>query len=46
MQTEYKEVYANDKPELTKLIQEWIDKNILNIYCKSDFSELKYKQNR
>lgn len=46
MQIEYKEIYANDKPELTKLVQEWIDENILNIYCKFDFSELKYEQIR
>ena len=46
MQIEYKEIYANDKPELTELVQEWVDENILNMYCKFDFFELKYEQNR
>lgn len=46
MQTEFKEIYAKEKPELSELIQEWIDENILNICCKFDSSELKYKQNR
>lgn len=46
MQTEFKEIYTNDKPEITELVQEWIDENILNIYCKFNFSELKYEQSR
>ncbi|HJJ04474.1 MAG TPA: hypothetical protein OIM45_01100 [Clostridiaceae bacterium] len=43
MQIEYKEIYANDKPELNELVQEWIDENISNIYCKLNYFELEHK---
>ena len=43
MQIEYKEIYANDKPELTELVQEWVDENNSYIYRIWEQKDIKYK---
>lgn len=46
MKIEYKEIYAKDKEDLSELVQQWIDEDVLNICCKSGSSELEYRQDR
>lgn len=46
MQKKYEEIYADDKEDLSQLIQEWIDENVFNICCQNNRTELKCNQNR
>lgn len=44
LEREYKELYANDKEELSELIQQWIDENLLKICCKLEEDKLKCRK--
>lgn len=46
MEENIEEIYAKDKPELSELIQSWIDENIESITCNYLESVLKCNQSR
>lgn len=45
MSEDFKEIYAKEGKELTKLIQEWVNENIQEITCKCKKTELQYNRN-